>query len=106
MSVYDSVSGSDAKPIALVDAIKALIDHRGITQEELADLADMSRVQVNRILNGAWSKTRASTRNSLLRALGVDESDLLERGDLDRYRAYVQEKYRIQSLAGLGFAEL
>ena len=106
MTVSSIVSSSDSKSPALVDAIKALMDLRGITQEELADQAEMSRVQVNRILNGAWAKTRESTRNRLLKALAVDESELLERGDLDRYRAYVQEKYRIQSLAGLGFAEL
>ena len=106
MAASDNSIAAGSDSIELINAIKALIELRGITQEELADLADMSRVQVNRILNGAWSKTRESTRNSLLRALGVDESDLLERGDLDRYRAYVKEKYRIQSLAGLGFAEL
>jgi len=102
MAVSDSSIAAGSNSIELINAIKALIELRGVTQEELADQAKISRVQVNRILNGAWSKTR----NSLLRALGVDESDLLERGDLDRYRAYVQEKYRIQSLAGLGFAEL
>lgn len=106
MAVSDSSIAAGSNSIELINAIKALIELSGVTQEELADQAKISRVQVNRILNGAWSKTRASTRNSLLRALGVDESDLLERSDLDRYRAYVQEKYRIQSLAGLGFAEL
>ncbi|MGB7344069.1 MAG: NACHT domain-containing protein [Pirellulaceae bacterium] len=104
------MASTDEKPThnrasAISVAIRELLDRRGMTQDDLATDAGLSRVQINRILNGGWAKTRPETRAQILGALVVSEEDLLGIDSLQQYRAFVLKKHRLQSLAGLGFAE-
>ncbi len=96
---------SPSRVSGISTAIRDLLERRNLTQDDLATKAGLSRVQVNRILNGGWARTRPETRVQILSALAVSEEDLLGIDSLQQYRAFVLEKFRLQSFAGLGFAE-
>jgi transcriptional regulator with XRE-family HTH domain/predicted nucleotidyltransferase len=93
------------KSLSVSAAIRELLERRGVTQDNLAGQSGLSRVQINRILNGSWDRTRPETRLRILEALGVCEGDLLRSDALDQFRAFVLDKHKLHSLAGLGFAE-
>lgn len=102
-SINEKPSRNRASAISV--AIRDLLERRNLTQDDLATEAGLSRVQINRILNGGWAKTRPETRTQILGALSVSEEDLLGIDTLQQYRAFVLERHKLQSLAGLGFAE-
>lgn len=66
-----------ARPSGIEDQIGWLRTLRGLTQEELAELADMSVDVVRRLEQGVRSTARLTTLMSLAQALGVTLADLL-----------------------------
>ena len=88
------------------ELVREIAEKQGISQVELADRSNVSRVQINRIFSGTSANVRPATRSRIAAALGLDEKQIRDADVLQSYRKMVLEKHLIQSLAGLGFAEL
>ncbi|MEQ1902574.1 MAG: NACHT domain-containing protein [Pirellulaceae bacterium] len=85
--------------------IRKIAEKKGISQSELAKIAGVSRVQINRIFNATSESIREETRQKLLDALGINCDELEVSDALKSYKQKVVEKYSVRSFAGMGFVE-
>ena len=64
------------KPVVKLTRLRAIRERKALTQDELADLAGVSRQTVVKIERGL--EPRPPTIRKLARALGVEPADLME----------------------------
>lgn len=64
--------------MALKDTLKTLREKRGLTQEELAEKADLHRVTIAEMESGRGGDPKWSTIERLAAALGCKTAELLQ----------------------------
>lgn len=88
------------------NGLAALIRASGLSQAALAEKSGVSRVQINRIVNGNVQTIQPRTRKKLVSALGVRDEVGNGASVSADYRRTIEEQLGMKSFSGLGLPDL